>query len=85
MVVDQDQLFVHYEIFKISKIQVKNTLAPAKSEYYYKKIKTCKLNQKSIFSVVNKVLHNTQPVLPNIINSDKYMPHCFNNFSVKRH
>jgi len=33
-----------------------------------------------VFSVVNKVLHKGQTVLPNNINSDKDMSHCFNNF-----
>jgi len=36
---------VHCEIFKASKILVKDTFAPAKSEYYYKKIKASKGNQ----------------------------------------
>jgi len=35
---------------------------------------------KGLLSVVNKVLHKSQTVLPNNINSDKYMAHCFNNF-----
>ena len=64
---DQDQL-------------VKNTLASAKSEYYNKKNKASKGNQRTVFSVVNKVLHKSQTVLPNNINSDKDMAHCFNNF-----
>jgi len=39
-----------------------------------------------IFSVVNKVLHRSQIVLPNIINSDKDMAHCINYFfSQKMH
>ena len=29
---------------------------------------------------MNKVLHKSQNVLPNNINSDKDMTHCFNNF-----
>ena len=47
-------------MFKVSKIQVKNTL-----EYY---------------NIVNKVLNYNQTVLPNIMNSHKYMAHCLNNF-----
>ena len=73
-------LFVHFEMFKVSKILVKNTLASAKSEYYNKKIKASKRNQRTVFSVVNKVLHKSQTVLPNNINSHKNMAHCFNNF-----
>ena len=46
----------HYEIFKVSSIVVKKTLASAKSEYYNKKIKSSKGNQRGIFSVLNKVL-----------------------------
>jgi len=67
-------------MFKVSKILVKNTLASAKSKYYNKKIKASKGNQRTVFSVVNKVLHKRQTVLPNNINSDKNMAHCFNNF-----
>ena len=73
-------LCVHFEMFKVSKILVKNTLASAKSEYYNRKIKASKGNQRTVFSVVNKVLHKSQTVLPNNINSDKDMAHCFNNF-----
>ena len=29
---------------------------------------------------MNKVLHKSQTIFPNIINSDKDMAHCFNNF-----
>ena len=53
-------LSVHFEMFKVSKIPVKNTLTSAKSEYYNKKIKTSKGNQRTVFSVVNKVLHTSQ-------------------------
>ena len=35
-------LCVHFEMFKVSKILVKNTLASAKSEYYNKSIKVAK-------------------------------------------
>ena len=63
-------------MFKVSEILVKNTLASAKSEYYNKKIKASKENQRTVFSVVNKVLHK----ISNNINSDKDMAHCFNNF-----
>ena len=47
---------VHFEMFKVSKIIVKNTLASAKSEYYNKTIKASKGNQRTVFSVMNKVL-----------------------------
>jgi len=66
-------LCVHSEMFNVSIILVKNTLASAKSEYYNKKIKASQGNQRTIFSVVNKVLHKSQTVLPNIINSDTNM------------
>ena len=62
----------------MSKILVKNTLASAKSEYYNKKIKASKGNQRTVFSVVNKVLHKRQIVLPNSIYSDKDMGQRFN-------
>ena len=64
-------LCVHFEMFKVSKILVNNTLASDKSEYYNKKIKASKGNQRTVFSVVNKVLHKSRSVLPNNINSDK--------------
>jgi len=72
-------LCVHNEMFKPSKSWVKNTLASAKLEYYIKYIKASRENQRTIFSVVNKELHKGQSVLPNNINSDKDMAHCFNN------
>ena len=75
---------VHYEMFRVSKIQVKNTRAATKSECYNKKIKACNVNQETIsISAVNKVLHKSQIVLPYVINSDKDMAHCFNNFYQK--
>jgi len=73
-------LCVHFEMFKVSKFLVKNILAFAKSEYYNKKIKASKGNQRTVFSVLNKLSHKTQTVLLNNINSDKDMAHCFNNF-----
>ena len=59
-------LCVDFEMFKVSKILVNNTLASAKSEHYNRKIKASKGNQRTVFSVVNKVLHKSQTVLPNI-------------------
>ena len=68
-----------YEMFKVSTIQVKNTPASFKSEYYNKKIEACKGNQRTVFSILNKVLYKSQTILPNIINSDTNMSHCLNN------
>jgi len=67
-------------MFKVSKILVKNTVAYAKSKYYNKKINTSKGNQMTVFSVVNKVLHKSQTVFRNNINSDRDIAHCFDNF-----
>ena len=67
-------------MFKVSKSLVTNTIASAKSEYYNKTIKASKGNQTTVFSVVNKVFHKSQTGNPNIIKSDKDMPHCFNTF-----
>jgi len=39
---------VHYEMFKVSKILVKNTLASAKSEYNNKKIQASNENQGTV-------------------------------------
>ena len=66
-------------------IRVKNTLASAKSEYYDKKIKASKRNQRTVFSVVNKVLHKSKTLLPNNINSGKDMAHCLLSCSVKKY
>ena len=71
-------LCVHFEIFKVSKTLVKNIFASAKFVNYNKTIKASKENQRIVYSVVNKVLHKSQTVLPNNINSDKDMAHCFN-------
>ena len=60
---------VHYEMFNVCKILVKDTLASAKSDYYNKNIKASKGNQRTVFSVLNKVLHKSQTVFPNIITS----------------
>jgi len=73
-------LCVHFEMFKVSKILDINSLASAKSEYYNKKIKAFKGNQRTVFSVVIKVLHKSQTVLPNNINREKDRAHCLNNF-----
>ena len=70
-------LRVHRGMFQVSRIEVKNTIASAKSEYYNKNTKISKRNQRTVFSVVNKVLSKCQT----IINSDKYMVHCFSNFT----
>jgi len=72
-------LHVNYEMFKVSIIRDKNTLASAKSEYYNKKIKASKVNQRTVFSVVYKVLYKSQTVLPFIINANIDMAHCFSN------
>jgi len=49
--------YVHFDMSRISKFKVRNTLASTKSEYYNKKFKACKRNQRTVFSAVNKVLH----------------------------
>ena len=73
-------LYAHFEMFKVIKILVKNTVVSTKSKYSNKKIKASKGNQRTVFSVVNKVLHKSQTDLPNNISSDKDMAHCVNNF-----
>jgi len=78
-------LCVHYEMLKVSKIQVQNSLASAKSEYYNTNIKASKGDQRTVFSAVNKVLHKSPTVFPNINNSNKDIAQCFNNFSLKRY
>ena len=64
----------HHEMFKVSKILVKNILVSAKSDYYNEKVKACKRNQRTVFSGVNKALHKSQTVITNIINSNKDRP-----------
>jgi len=48
---------------RTSNIIFKNTLTSAISEYKNKKIKVSKGNQRTVFSVVNKVLHNIWPIV----------------------
>jgi len=84
-IADQDQFVVHYKMFKITKIQVRNTVASAKSEYYNKKIKASRGNQRTVFSVVNIVLYKSEIVLSNIINSDKIWLFVLITSSVKRY
>jgi len=64
-------LCVHYEIFKVREIQVKNVIASAKSENYNTKIKLCKGNEGTVFGIVKKVLHTSQIVFPNIMNTSE--------------
>ena len=68
-------LCIRYEMFRL-----KISLPLPNQNITINKIKASKGNQRTIFIDVNKVLHNGQTVLPNIINSDKDITHCFNNF-----
>ena len=80
MAVDRTSLCVHFEMFKVSKILVKIPLPLLNLNIIITKIKASKGNQWTVFSVVNKVLHKSQTVLPNNINSDKDMAHYFNKY-----
>ena len=71
-------------MFKIAKINVRNILAVAKSQYYNNKIKACGGNQRTVFGVVNKVLHLNQTVLPKFTKSNKDMAQDFNKFFNKK-
>jgi hypothetical protein len=42
-------------------------------------MKASRENQWAVFIVVNNELHKSVTLLPNIINSNKDMAHCFNN------
>ena len=67
-------MYVHLEVFTVSKSIVKTTLASAKSEYYNKKIKASKGNLITLFSVVNNVLHKSLTVLQIISTQIKIWP-----------
>jgi hypothetical protein len=58
-------------MFKIAKVNVRNILAAAKSQYYNNKINVCGGNQRTGFGVGNKVLHLNQAVLLKSTNSNK--------------
>jgi len=75
---------VHYEMFKVNKILVNNTHASAKSEYYNKKIKTSKGNQRAVFDVVNKVLHTSETVFQILSTERKICPIVLITSSAKR-
>ena len=67
-------------MFKAARLFVRELLATAKSQYYNNKIIDCNGNQKTVFSVVNKVLHRKTTVFPDIFDSDKEMAEEFNTF-----
>ena len=67
-------------MFKMARLYVRDILATAKSQYYNNKIKDCKGDQKTIFSVVNKVLHRNHTAKPTNIDFAKSMAQDFNNF-----
>ena len=77
---NRTELTVHYEMFKAARLFVRELLATAKSQYYNNKIIDCNGNQKTVFSVVNKVLHRKTTVFPDIFDSDKEMAEEFNTF-----
>ena len=52
----------------------------AKSQYYHNKIKEYEGSQRTVFGVVNKVLHLNQTVVSKIIKSNNDMGHDFSNF-----
>ena len=74
-------LCVHFEMFKVSKILVKNTLATAKSEYYNKKINTSKVNQRTVFKYYIKVKLSSQIISTQI----KIWPIVLITSSVKKY
>ena len=63
-------------MLQVSKILVKNTLI---TEYYNKKIKPGKGNQRTVFSVVNKVLHEGRLSFQILSTQIKYGRY-YNNF-----
>ena len=59
------KLILHGDIYKSSRNDVRNVVFQAKAKYYRSKIEVCKQNQRTVFSVVNKVLHKTTDIFPN--------------------
>ena len=72
-------LSIHFEMFQVARLNVRNILDVTKSQYYNNKIKEYKGNQSTVFGVLDKVLHLNHTVVPKIITSNKYMAHDFNN------
>ena len=67
-------------MYKAARLCVRELLSTAKSQYYNNTIIDCNGDQKTVFSVVNKVLHHKTTVFPDILNSDKKMAEEFNTF-----
>ena len=73
-------LTVHYEMFKAARLFVREQLSSAKSQFYNEKIAKCNGDQKTVFSVVNKVLHRKKSILPTLYDSDVETSCKFNTF-----
>ena len=55
-------LTVHYDMFKAARLFVREQLSSAKSQFYNENIAKCNGDQKTVFSVVNKVLHRKKSI-----------------------
>ena len=68
-------------MFNTAKINLRNILAAVKSQYYNNKIKACGGNKRTVFGVVNKVLHLNQTVLPKFTKFNKEILNIHNGFA----
>ena len=59
-------------------LDVRELLATSKSVYYTNKINACEGKQKTIFNVVNNILHRKQAIFPDTVYPDKEMVERFN-------
>ena len=78
--VKRTKLTVHHEMFVAAITQVRELISTAKAQYYNNKIVECNGSQKTVFTVVNKVLHRDDMILPTTFKSDEDMAQGFNNF-----
>jgi len=79
MAVNQDRLVNVMKCSWFKKISFKNILTSARSQYYNRKIKICKGNQRTFFIVGNKVLYKNKTVFPTQTKIESF----FNNFCQK--
>ena len=57
----KSKLTVHKEIYIEERQKVKSLISASKTKYFNEKIKDCEGNQKSLFTIVDKLLHRKQP------------------------
>ena len=72
-------LSVHYKMFKLARLCVRDILATAKSQYYNNKIKECKGDQKTVLTWLTRCCIEIK-LNSTTINCAENMARDFNNF-----